>query len=129
MIFALTRVLFVLATANIVIAHGSHNTEAEDPKAQHVESSGDPWLTEFGPTPDLSFSGVNTFAHLPHAKCLIEPEKAFDIALLGIPFDSAVSYRPGARFGPYALRAGRSLDKVHTNVQDQGDNGLTGVTE
>ena len=106
MIFALSRLLFVLATANLALSHASHGTEAEELENEHIESSGDPWLTEFGPTPDLSFSGVNTFAHLPHAKCLIEPEKPFDIALLGIPFDSAVSYRPGARFGPYALRAG-----------------------
>lgn len=106
MILALSRLLFSLATANVVLAHGSHGHEAQEVESAHIETSGDPWLTEFGPTPDLSFSGVNTFAHLPHAKCLIEPEKAFDIAVLGVPFDSAVSYRPGARFGPYALRAG-----------------------
>jgi len=31
---------------------------------------------------------------------------AFDIAILGMPFDTAVTYRPGARFGPYAIRSG-----------------------
>jgi len=30
----------------------------------------------------------------------------YDIAILGAPFDTAVSYRPGARFGPRAIRAG-----------------------
>ena len=105
MILALTQLLFLLATANIALGHG-HGTEADKLEDEPVASSGDPWLTEFGPTPDLSFSGVNTFAHLPTAKCLMEPDKAFDIAVLGVPFDSAVSYRPGARFGPYALRAG-----------------------
>jgi len=101
MLAALSSVLYLLATSQLALAHGSH---AQEPVA--ADSSADPWLTEFGHTPDLSFSGVNTFAHLPHAKCLDEPEKSFDVAVLGIPFDSAVSYRPGARFGPYALRAG-----------------------
>jgi len=31
------------------------------------------------------------------------------VAILGIPFDSGVSYRPGARFGPAAVRAGSKL--------------------
>ncbi|KIR57144.1 agmatinase [Cryptococcus gattii Ru294] len=66
----------------------------------------DPWNDEFANTPDLSFSGVASFAHLPHKRCLDVKDAAFDIALLGVPFDSAVSFRPGARFGPYALRSG-----------------------
>lgn len=33
------------------------------------------------------------------------PETEYDIAILGVPFDTAVSYRPGARFGPRAIRA------------------------
>ncbi|KAI9809536.1 MAG: hypothetical protein M1827_006771 [Pycnora praestabilis] len=51
------------------------------------------------------FSGINTFAHLPHIKCLTHPGETFDIAIVGAPFDTAVSYRPGARFGPRAIRA------------------------
>ena len=31
------------------------------------------------------------------------------MAILGVPFDSGVSYRPGARFGPAAIRAGSKL--------------------
>lgn len=55
---------------------------------------------------DLSFSGIVTFAHLPHSRCLDEPQQTFDIAVLGMPFDTSVSYRPGARFGPNAIRQG-----------------------
>lgn len=55
----------------------------------------DPWNDEFANTPDLSFSGVASFAHLPHKRCLDVKDAAFDIALLGVPFDSAVSFRPG----------------------------------
>ncbi|KAL1880663.1 hypothetical protein Daus18300_001275 [Diaporthe australafricana] len=32
------------------------------------------------------------------------PTELFDIAIVGAPFDTAVSYRPGARFGPRAIR-------------------------
>lgn len=38
-------------------------------------------------TPDLPFSGVAGFARLPWSRCLEEPGKGFDIAVLGIPFD------------------------------------------
>lgn len=51
------------------------------------------------------FQGISTFAHLDHHKCLIDPETAYDVALIGVPFDTATSYRPGARFGPRAIRA------------------------
>lgn len=103
MFIALTRVLALLATSSIVLGH-SHDHDAQS--HAEVDYSDDPWLSQFGPTADLSFSGVTTFAHLPHVKLLEEPAHPVDIALFGIPFDSAVSYRPGARFGPYALRAG-----------------------
>jgi len=41
-------------------------------------------------------------------RCLTHPEETFDIGILGIPFDTAISYRPGARFGPRAIRAASS---------------------
>jgi len=57
---------------------------------------------------DWSFSGVSTFAHLPSQRCLLDPARTFDVAVIGVPFDTAVSYRPGARFGPRAIRAASS---------------------
>lgn len=39
---------------------------------------------------------MNSFAHLEHVKCLTKPDTLFDIAILGVPFDTAVSYRPGS---------------------------------
>jgi agmatinase len=42
------------------------------------------------------YAGPATFARLPR---LDEVSRA-DVAVLGVPFDSGVSYRPGARFGP-----------------------------
>ncbi|KAI5863079.1 Arginase/deacetylase [Durotheca rogersii] len=57
------------------------------------------WGAEFG------FTGITTFAHLQYYKCLTTPSEPFDIGIIGAPFDTAVSYRPGARFGPRAIRA------------------------
>jgi hypothetical protein len=44
---------------------------------------------------------VNTFAHLEHLKCLTNPDALFDIGVLGVPFDTAVSYRPGLQIYPF----------------------------
>ncbi|MBS1256882.1 MAG: Guanidinobutyrase [Deltaproteobacteria bacterium] len=46
------------------------------------------------------FAGPSTFARLPE----IRDVEHCDIAILGIPFDAGTSYRPGARFGPQAIR-------------------------
>jgi agmatinase len=86
-----------------LVASAVHGAHAMD--SLHTD---DPWLSIYGKTTDLAFTGVNSFAHLPHERCLDDPAISYDIALLGIPFDSAVSYRPGARFGPHALRSGTS---------------------
>jgi len=51
------------------------------------------------------FAGIGTFARLP----LIEQVPNWDIALVGIPFDGGTTYRPGARFGPSAVRQGSRL--------------------
>ncbi|KAG6027700.1 Guanidinobutyrase [Claviceps citrina] len=51
-----------------------------------------------------SHGGIGSFAHLDYAKCLTSPAERFDIAVIGAPFDTAVSYGPGARFGPRAIR-------------------------
>jgi agmatinase len=53
---------------------------------------------------DHGFSGVSlTFARVPIA---LTPEDlaGADVAVLGAPFDLAVTYRPGTRFGPRAVR-------------------------
>ncbi|KAG2022818.1 arginase [Coprinopsis cinerea AmutBmut pab1-1] len=63
------------------------------------------WFEKYGPQLDLSYTGPLSFAHLPYRLCLQE-NATFDVAILGMPFDTAVSYRPGARFGPSAIRSG-----------------------
>ncbi|ORY78576.1 arginase family-domain-containing protein [Protomyces lactucae-debilis] len=71
---------------------------------------------------DWSFSGIETFAHLPHVKCLTHPDEAFDIAIIGAPFDTAVTFRPGARFGPRAIR---HMSQRQTTLR--GFNAATGI--
>jgi guanidinopropionase len=53
------------------------------------------------------FSAIKTFFRLPH----VPISEKFDVALLGIPYDGAVSYRPGARFAPSSVRECSSLGR------------------
>jgi agmatinase len=51
------------------------------------------------------YAGPATFARLPR----IDEVEHADVAVLGVPFDSGVSYRPGARFGPGHIRESSRL--------------------
>ncbi|MST35166.1 agmatinase [Acidimicrobiaceae bacterium USS-CC1] len=51
------------------------------------------------------FAAPDTFARLP----TLDAVGAAAVAVVGVPFDAGVSYRPGARFGPQAVRAGSKL--------------------
>ncbi|KAH7886000.1 arginase deacetylase [Phlebopus sp. FC_14] len=64
------------------------------------------WLSKYGKQIDQPFSGPLAFSHLDYSRCLEDESAEFDIAILGMPFDTGTSYRPGARFGPYAIRSG-----------------------
>lgn len=77
------------------------------------------------------YAGIATFALLPR----IEDVDHADIAVVGVPFDSGTSFRPGARFGPSYIREhSRQLHPYHavhdtfpfTNQQivDAGDFGV-----
>lgn len=70
-------------------------------QADHVT-----WLEKYGQQIDQPFSGPLSFSHLPYTRCLEDEGANFDIAILGMPFDTGVSYRTGARFGPYHIRSG-----------------------
>ena len=67
-----------------------------------------PGATPVGPPDALAvprFAGPDTFARLPR----LEDVGSAAVAIVGVPFDSGVSYRSGARFGPAAIRAGSKL--------------------
>ena len=60
------------------------------------------------------YCGPETFARLPRAD---EVSRA-DVLVVGVPFDSGVSYRPGARFGPGHIRASSKLLRPYNPAQD-----------
>jgi agmatinase len=51
------------------------------------------------------YGGLSTFALLPR----LDEVQTADIAVVGVPFDAGVSYRPGARFGPSHVRESSRL--------------------
>ncbi len=53
------------------------------------------------------FSGIKTFFRLPH----VDVHSDYDVALVGVPYDGGVSYRPGARFAPSHVRQTSSLGR------------------
>src|SRR5206468_1004971 len=57
---------------------------------------------EHGEKPD--YAGLLTFGSLPYTQDPAELE-GVDVAIVGAPTDDLVSDRPGARFGPRAIRA------------------------
>ncbi|KAJ8111295.1 hypothetical protein ONZ43_g5655 [Nemania bipapillata] len=55
------------------------------------------------------FNGLTTYARVPYVNCLSDDEaegSKYDIAFLGAPFDTGVTARPGARYGPQGIRVG-----------------------
>lgn len=74
------------------------------------------------------FSAIKSFFRLP----VVDYKEDFDIAIMGTPFDGAVSYRPGSRFAPSRVREASSLGRGYhwtrsvnwsesLNVADIGD--------
>ena len=60
------------------------------------------------------FSGIRTFARLPHVRDLDE----VDVAVIGVPFDTGVTYRIGARFGPAAVREMSAMLRAYNPALD-----------
>jgi arginase family enzyme len=70
----------------------------------------------YGPPDALSsprYTGVRTFARCP----LVDDPEGVDVAVLGIPFDTATTNRPGARFGPEAIRSASIALRPYNSVQ------------
>jgi agmatinase len=79
-------------------------------------------------TQNPRFTGLRSFMRVPGADAARHP----DVAIVGIPFDTAASFRPGQRFGPSAVRdisvLLRPSNQFHginafdrVNVVDSGD--------
>ncbi|MFL5675036.1 MAG: agmatinase [Chloroflexota bacterium] len=84
---------------------------AERPRGSRAEpdyARENGWDAEFETFPDFdlpTYVGPATFMNLPW---MTDPEAiraaAVDVAIVGAPFDDAVTHRSGARFGPRAIR-------------------------
>ena len=83
------------------------------------------WDHEFKVYDDFdlpSYVGPTTFANLPW---ITEPDelarRKVDVAIVGAPFDDMVTHRPGARFGPRAIREAQystgSLNSLQLRVE------------
>ena len=82
------------------------------------------------------YTGVRTFAGLQHVQLDELGDRQGDAVVVGVPFDTTTSWRPGARFGPEAIRSASSLLRpwhpLHgievfgaRNVLDCGDVAIT----
>jgi agmatinase len=60
------------------------------------------------------FAGIRTFMRAPQVTDLA----GVDAAVYGIPFDTATSYRTGARFGPEAIRSASALLRPYNPALD-----------
>lgn len=64
---------------------------------------------KYGPADSMvtpRFSGVRTYARLPH---VVDIGQDVDVAVIGVPFDTGGTYRVGARFGPEHIRSASAL--------------------
>jgi agmatinase len=59
------------------------------------------------------YTGVRTFGRCP----LVSGPEGVDVGVLGIPFDTATTNRPGARFGPEAVRSASIALRPYNPVQ------------
>lgn len=50
------------------------------------------------------YAGISTFCRYPRLDDVSDENRPLDWIIYGAPYDSGVTYRPGARFGPRAVR-------------------------
>lgn len=59
----------------------------------------------YGTTPEPTYAGITSFMRRKYTRDLT----GVDVAVTGIPLDTATTNRPGARFGPRAIRNASSI--------------------
>jgi len=60
------------------------------------------------------FAGLCTFCRYPRLEDVTPENQPVDWAIYGVPFDGGATYRPGARFGPRAIReASQYVKRYH----------------
>ncbi|KAI0648294.1 Arginase/deacetylase [Trametes meyenii] len=137
-----------LSVAALVAGHAAHALAAGSVQYPvGVVNAGDygalNFTEVFASVPDMSnaawerdsFHGLTTFARARPLRCFgADADSSYDVAVVGAPFDTATSFRPGARFGPNGIRQGArrlGIDRInvpqkirvtdHLDVVDCGD--------
>ena len=64
------------------------------------------------------YAGLCTFCRYPRLNDVAAPARPIDWLLYGYPFDGGVTYRPGARFGPRAIREASQYVKAYSIEHD-----------
>jgi len=64
------------------------------------------------------FAGICTFCRFPLLDAVPPENRPVDFALYGVPFDAGVTFRPGARFGPRAIREASQYIKPYSLEHD-----------
>ncbi len=59
----------------------------------------------YGTTPEPTYAGVLSFMRRKYSRDF----EGVDVAVMGVPLDTATTNRPGARFGPRAIREASSI--------------------
>lgn len=72
--------VILYATLQFAFIHRAHSSQTPQ------EELNAKWSHDWG------FSGIQTFAHLPHVRCLTNPEEAFDVGIVGVPFDTVSAF-------------------------------------
>ncbi len=90
-----------------------------------ADSINDRTISLFSRGHQPAFAGINTFMKAPYCEDIRDVGK-YEAAFVGIPFDTGTTYRPGARFGPQAVRQisalydGYSVDAA-VDIQEELD--------
>jgi len=94
------------------------STTAAPASQNPLSSLNQPLTTEkydLTPSATYAFTGITTFFKLPSASCLTTDGPVGDILVVGLPFDTATSYRSGTRLGPNAIRQGSRAPSLAGN--------------
>ncbi len=89
-------ILLISSAAVLRTDAHQHQYPLAIPQQEQVDISTEPWTTRYGAQQDLGYTGPLSFSHFPYTRCLEDPSQLFDIAIIGFPFDTTTSYRPGA---------------------------------
>jgi agmatinase len=76
----------------------------EPTRPRPVDDALDP-TRRYGESTEANYAGAVSLLRRPYAR----PAEGFDAAVWGVPLDSSVSNRPGARFGPRAIREASTI--------------------